>query len=283
MRTSVTITGLVLISVVCVAYAQDNPSPTQGQQVIIYACPSHPQIAATWPALCPYCQTTLQRVAAVGGARGGGSSATAGGRMGTGAGAATGGQASPRAGTQAPQAQQGGGTFGRSNMGPTFRGQAGDEARERAFQGREFGDRFPNEEFRDRQFSVPDEGFRGDEFGERSPNEEFRERQFAFPDRDFPDRFRGDEFFGQESPNGEFRDRLPGEEFRERRFGFPDEDFRGRFRGDEFGEGFNEPFEGEEFGERGFLGPEEVFPREQFGFGDEFMEPGFGNEGFGEG
>lgn len=190
MRTGVTIVGLISISAACTAHAQNAWAPTEVQKVTVYACPGHPQIMATWPARCPYCNSTLRPVAAAGGAaRGGGSSAAAGGQTGS------------RAGAVSPQGQQGAGTSGRSDMDRGFQSEGrGEESREQGFPGEGFEEPFEGDEFGEEGSRGPEDVFPGDRFGF---NDEFAQPGFEdeFGRRGFSDEFSqpgfGNEGFGE--------------------------------------------------------------------------------------
>ncbi len=61
MRMLITITSFALVSGACLVYAQGQwDSPTEVGKIGSYACPSHPQIQATWPAQCPMCRQVLK-------------------------------------------------------------------------------------------------------------------------------------------------------------------------------------------------------------------------------
>jgi len=61
MRTLTIITSFVLASGACSAHAQGQwDAPTEVGKIGFYACPSHLQIQATWPAQCPICRQVLK-------------------------------------------------------------------------------------------------------------------------------------------------------------------------------------------------------------------------------
>jgi hypothetical protein len=284
MRTSVLLASFVLLYASHTAGAQSPwDPPAEVGKIGVYACRSHPEIQATWPARCPICRTVLSvmRPVAVAGAA---------------VGATQGGAAQPMGGIT--------GTFDRGGVtrfapGRAFGTRDQDGFRGGEFREQRFGQRVPNEEFRERQFGQ--QAFPNEEFGEQFPNEGLGEGRFGergFRDRGFGDRFRGREF-GREFPDQEFgnqgffapqevfpRDEfgrpLSPEEFRERQFReFPNREFGDEFAEPGFGNEFMEPGFGNEFTEPGF-GDEFTRP----GFGDEFTRPGIGNEftrpGFGD-
>lgn len=63
MRTVAVVIAFLGVSAPRVVLAQvPAPPPTRVCEIGLYACPTHADILATWPARCPMCQTVLSRV-----------------------------------------------------------------------------------------------------------------------------------------------------------------------------------------------------------------------------
>ena len=139
MRSLVIIASIVLASVACMTAQSRWSPPAEARTIAVFTCPGHPQIMATWPARCPYCDTLLRRVLTqAGGAAGAGSGTGRSGQTGT-------GTAQP--GTQQPMP---GGGFGQ--IFPPNQGFGGEESEEpweggpeQVYPPNDFGQAYPNQ------------------------------------------------------------------------------------------------------------------------------------------
>lgn len=192
MRTAVAVIVLLTLGATGTVLAQGwSPPPTRVCELGSYACPTHPEIRATWPARCPTCGAVLIP------ARGGGGAAGAG--------------STPAGGTPAVE-PRGGGRPGVQSTAPGGRGEGGEFG-----EGGRFG--FPNEGFGDqnRRFGFPNEGF-GDQNRASASRMKVLGIKISETDGSGERRFPNDEF-----GEGEFGEEF-GEPFSTQPFGFgPDE------------------------------------------------------------